>query len=270
MSLVNAETGELTVLLTKDEAEQLTAKIKSYAGVICQLVKEAHDKQAWRAMGYGTWAAYCKAEFDYSRSYSYRLIGHVNKLLELSAAAGIDEEVSPMGDTLTERATRDLDMDQVTEAVREAVRAIPADADVSTRADLVNEIIAHLPTNEAAEPGQGSALDPAPVPDTSTDAPSPPDDELVDGTGGPAAPGATPGPDDATAAVSEPPADEPERVALPAPAVTTPIGWDWNTFLVMTPAQAVKVVTDADELAYLDDVWTAIQVFFAARKEMAA
>jgi len=150
-AVVQPDTGELTVLMSKDEALATTAKIKSYMGVLCQLVKEAHDKQAWRALGYGSWAAYCKAEFDYSRSYSYRLIGHVNRILELSAAAGIEADVSPMGDTLTERATRDLDMPEAVEAVTEAVADLPADATDKAKAEAATAGIAAARARREAE-----------------------------------------------------------------------------------------------------------------------
>lgn len=155
---VEPDTGEVTVLLTKPEAVALTAKIQGYFGATCLLVKEAHDKQAWRAMGYGSWAAYCKAEFDYSRSYSYRLIGHVNRILELSAAAGIEAEVSPMGDTLSERATRDLDMGETVEAVEEATADLPADASNEDRLDVAMEAIKAQQAKAKADPEPSPAV----------------------------------------------------------------------------------------------------------------
>lgn len=123
-----------------------------------------------------------------------------------------------------------------------------------------------------AEPGQGSALDPAPVPDTSTDAPSPPDAGLVDGTGGPAAPGATPGLDDApSSAASEPPADEPERVTRPAPAVTIEYSARLTVFdLLDTLPDAAAHTTDTDLIGMVDDLADWCFRFFAARKEIAA
>ena len=88
-AVVQPDTGELTVLFTKPEAEAATAKLKSYFGVSCQLVKELHDKQAWKAMGYGSWAAYTKAEFDISRSRSYQLIKYAE------VVAGLELHVRP-------------------------------------------------------------------------------------------------------------------------------------------------------------------------------
>ena len=123
-----------------------------------------------------------------------------------------------------------------------------------------------------AEPGQGSTLDPAPVPDTSTSERRP-QAAPVDGTGGPAAPGATPGPDDATAAVSEPPADgQPGPNQHSAPVAVNPSlidVWDLAELLDLNPVDLAAVAT-ADQIATLDDAADWLHRFFAARKEMAA
>lgn len=124
-----------------------------------------------------------------------------------------------------------------------------------------------------AEPGQGSTLDPAPVPDTSTDAPSPPDDELVDGTGGSATPGALPGPDDADSdSVSEPPADgQPEPNQHSAPVAVIEYSARLTVFdLLDALPDAAANTTDVDLIGMVDDLADWCHRFFAARKEMAA
>lgn len=122
-----------------------------------------------------------------------------------------------------------------------------------------------------AEPGQGSALDPAPVPDTST-AERRPQAAPVDGTGGPAAPGATPGLDDATAAVSEPPADEqpePNQHSAPVAVPPDPASLTAYGLLDLNPVD-LAASNDREWIAFAADLTAWCEMYAAARKEMAA
>jgi len=112
-AVVQPDTGELTVLFTKPEAEAATAKLKSYFGVSCQLVKELHDKQAWKAMGYGSWAAYTKAEFDISRSRSYQLIKYAEVVAGLASVAQVP--MDDMAAVLSEGAARAITPAEIAE-----------------------------------------------------------------------------------------------------------------------------------------------------------
>lgn len=144
---VDPGTGEIhrpAVLMNEDEARKITADIKAWAGTLWKKLKEAHDGQAWRALGYSSWRDYIDTEFDMGKSQAYRLIAHANAVYELAEAAGLDPEVSPMGDTLSERTTRALDIDEVCTAVRDAVMDLPRDATTSTRLELVESIVAKL------------------------------------------------------------------------------------------------------------------------------
>ena len=69
-TLVQPDTGEVTVLMDAAEAEEKTLKAQSYMGMVCVLVKELHDKQAWKALGYPSWVAYCKDRFNVGKSRS--------------------------------------------------------------------------------------------------------------------------------------------------------------------------------------------------------
>jgi hypothetical protein len=60
--------------LSKVEAKKLTQKIKTAVDDLWSLLLEAHDRKAWKSLGYSTWEAYVKAEFDMSRRNSYRLL----------------------------------------------------------------------------------------------------------------------------------------------------------------------------------------------------
>ena len=125
--------------LDKRSAEKLTAEIKAWAGTLWLKLRQAHDGQAWKPLGYTSWADYVRVEFDMSRSYAYRLISHANAVAELEAAAGIGpgEEVSPVGDTLPEGSTRDLDVPAATVSVAEAVADLDEDATDGDRAAIV-------------------------------------------------------------------------------------------------------------------------------------
>jgi len=153
MSLVDADTGEkvrATVLMTEAEAQEITQKIKNYCGMVCVLVREAHDKQAWKALSYPSWSAYCKAEFDVSRSRSYQLVKHAEIAAGLADAAQAD--VSTMVDRLPERTTRDLDPEAVIAAAADAVADLPEDADEQDRVDAVMDAVAREREGAATAP----------------------------------------------------------------------------------------------------------------------
>lgn len=141
---VDTGTGEIhrpTVLMTEDEARIITADIKAWAGTLWQKLKQAYDGQAWRALGYGSWRDYIDTEFDMGKSQAYRLLTHANAVYEIAEAAGLDpDELSPAGDTLTERVTRDLDVEAVVEAVRAAMASIEPGAK-ATRQEITERIV---------------------------------------------------------------------------------------------------------------------------------
>lgn len=123
------------VLLDEAEARKLTAEIKSYAGVLWQKLHQAHEGQAWRAMGYPSWSAYIAAEFDISRSRGYQLVSHAKAVQELAEAVGA--EVSTFVDTLTEGQTRNLDVPAAAAAIADRAAELPEDATDEDRAALV-------------------------------------------------------------------------------------------------------------------------------------
>lgn len=80
--------------LTKAGARKLTARIADAVGELWSLLAEAHDREAWRVLGYDSWAAYVDAEFDISRGQSYRLLDQARVTLALEAAVGEPVTVS--------------------------------------------------------------------------------------------------------------------------------------------------------------------------------
>jgi len=184
LATINLETGEIIsrteVLMTKDEALAITAEIKSWSTTLWQKLKQAHDGQAWRALGYKSWRAYIDTEFEMGKSQAYRLLTHANAVYEIAGAAGLDpEELSPAGDTFTERQTRGLDLEAVTEAIRIAMESIEPGAK-ATRAEIAARITKAFtdlipkdaPKNPA--PDAGAPASPAPVSDQIPDEQAPP------------------------------------------------------------------------------------------------
>lgn len=73
-----------TVDITSEaEARQLTERIKVKGREFYALLSEAHEKQAYRWLGYSTWEEYVEEEFDITVRQSYRQLaqGHWEKKL---------------------------------------------------------------------------------------------------------------------------------------------------------------------------------------------
>ena len=298
MSLVNAETGELIAECTPDEARELTDRICTGLGICWELVLEAYRTRAWAALGHGSWDAYCSAEFgkfhlrlpSEERDETIASLRSAGLSIRAIAATGVaskatvEKAIKASGVIKEDTSTTGTDGKKYDAIHRAKAKPqhTPVDPGKCTEGfdcpatpgpdGLCAWHRGRKAANEAAEPGQGSALDPAPVPDTST-AERRPQAAPVDGTGGPAAPGATPGLDDAPAAVSEPPADEqPEPNQHSAPVAVNPSlidVWDLAELLDLNPVDLAAVAT-ADQIATLDDAADWLHRFFAARKEMAA
>ncbi len=191
MTLVNASTGERvgtsgfsqeyppdawvsgTGDLNRDDASRLTAKIKGYAGRTFQLLAEAHDRKAWKALGFTSWAQYVAIEFDMSKSRAYQLVSQARIVAELAEIAEVstDVDTSPL---VSEAAARDIApvMGEVRSAI-EAELAEHPEADEAERAEMVEKIVEEKRTEvtrRATERAQ-SAGGGTPVP---SDAPSPP------------------------------------------------------------------------------------------------
>lgn len=74
--------------MNKVEAKALTDRIRNAVDGLGSLVEQAHDRAAWKAMGYSTWEAYVKAEFGFTRQRSYQLLDQGRVAKELASAAG--------------------------------------------------------------------------------------------------------------------------------------------------------------------------------------
>lgn len=114
VTLVDPETGEV-VAISQGEALRITAKIKGYVSSAWRLLVEAHERKAHLALGHPTWEAYCRAEFDISRSRSYELLDLGKVVGELEGAG-----VSGIPDTLNAEHARELKKAPTPEAKAEA------------------------------------------------------------------------------------------------------------------------------------------------------
>ena len=157
-----------TVALTEVEARNLTTEIQRTTARLWLLVTEAHDRKAHLALGYETWADYCKAELNISESRSYQFLdtGHVMKVL---AAAGVDvEQYMPPPTRVIARVK-----DRLTD-VRKVVAAALKDDGTPEDVDKAIRALAREPRKgnggAAAATGGGEAITPAEAaPETKSD-----------------------------------------------------------------------------------------------------
>ena len=146
MTALHAVKADLVVQLSEAEARDLTDRIRSTAEDLWSLLLEAHDRQAWKALGYGTWAEYVQTEFSMSRVHAHRLMDQGRVIREIEAASGV---ALPMGNTLSEREARDLKphLEEVAGKVRDAVEQQRADQP-DTPPERVAEITRRAVTEE--------------------------------------------------------------------------------------------------------------------------
>ena len=74
--------------LNRDEAVDLTARIKAGLGELPQLLLEAHRRRAWLPLGYRSWEEYVRREFRLSRSRSYELLDQATVNAALRSVCG--------------------------------------------------------------------------------------------------------------------------------------------------------------------------------------
>lgn len=126
--VVDLVSGEVAEALDAAAARDLTERIRRTAERLWELLLEAHERHAWVALGYRTWADYVRAEFDMGRSHSYRLLDQGRVIRALEEAAGVPHGGHPI--EIGERAAREIKprLVEVTERVRERVAEEPEPA----------------------------------------------------------------------------------------------------------------------------------------------
>ncbi|MGH3499335.1 MAG: DUF5131 family protein [Nocardioidaceae bacterium] len=72
---------------TGEAARELTDRIKSAAEDLYALLLEAHEGQAWSALGYDSWRDYAMTEFGMGQSRAYQLLDQARIIREIEAAS---------------------------------------------------------------------------------------------------------------------------------------------------------------------------------------
>ncbi len=141
MALVDTTTGEVVSMLDEQGARDLTDRIKVHAETLWALLLEAHDRQAWRALGYSSWREYGMAEFGMSQSRAYQILDQGRVIREIEAATGLSTKVE-----IEERAAREIKprLEVVKEKIRERITCdTPGGKPDPDRArDIVAEVVA--------------------------------------------------------------------------------------------------------------------------------
>lgn len=122
--------------LTTDEAQELTEHIRSTADVLYVLLGRAHAGKAWESLGYATFSAYVKEEFDMSRSRAYQILDQHKVIQALEAAV-------PDGTSLriSEAQARDLKsvIDEVVPEVQKATAGLSTEEAQKITEDIVED-----------------------------------------------------------------------------------------------------------------------------------
>jgi hypothetical protein len=148
--------------LDQAAARALTQRIREAADHVCRLLLEAHDRGAASALGYGSWAAYVRAEFHLSRSRSYQLLDQARVIHTIEETIGVSRilDISPF-------AAKQLKphLSDVVEAVRVHTRGAPRARIALIAARVVQEERRRIATAagppEPISPGAHLALAPA-------------------------------------------------------------------------------------------------------------
>ncbi len=135
-----------TASLTMQQAQELTKSIRDAAEVIWVLIARAHKGQAWKALGYDSWADYVKTEFDMSRSRSYQLLDQAKVIEAIKDAIPEGTEIS-----VTESSARELKY-VIAEAVPE-IREKTAGLDPEEAVRVTQEILAKYEKARVEESG---------------------------------------------------------------------------------------------------------------------
>lgn len=108
-----------TAGISPPEARRLTEKIRKGAHLLYDLLLEAYERGAWKALGYPGWRAYVDAEFDMSPGHATRLLMQARAVKVLTTVAGL----APEDIELSARAASDLGPEGVAEVAQEVAKA---------------------------------------------------------------------------------------------------------------------------------------------------
>lgn len=95
---MNAQQITIIDPMSTDEARALVMRINSHGAEIGRMLLELKEREGWRSLGYETWTDCLYHEFSFTRKHLY----------ELMRAAPVQEQLSPMGYTVSVDAAKAL------------------------------------------------------------------------------------------------------------------------------------------------------------------
>jgi hypothetical protein len=115
-------------------AKDLTARIRASAEHTWALLSEAHNRLVHFTLGYADWKSYVKTEFGMSEQHSFRMLDHASVVKDIEKVTG-----SPVGESVTERAARDIKprIKQIAETIRERI----VDVDEDKLLEIVEQVV---------------------------------------------------------------------------------------------------------------------------------
>lgn len=130
--------------LEYDEAREITEKIKGTTNLLYLLIKRAHAGKAYLALGYSSFEKYVREEFDYSRSYAYKLLNQANVIEAIEAVVPEGTEVH-----VGELAARSLkhSLPELVEVIEEQTAGHSPDE----ASQILNDVIREAQERQKAE-----------------------------------------------------------------------------------------------------------------------
>jgi hypothetical protein len=111
----------LTTQMDKADATALTHRLRTAVEGLRDLLVEAHDRKAWKAMGYATWEAYVKGEIGLSRPRSYQILDEVRVIGAVRDATG--DLSNALDISVRDAAAVKDDLPAVTGEIKERIEA---------------------------------------------------------------------------------------------------------------------------------------------------
>lgn len=143
--------------LTRDEAAELTRRIKGNIRQLGHLLLEAHDKRAWSALQYPSWERYVRVEFGLGRSRSYQLLDQGRVIRAISEAVDGAElpPISPYAAAQIKPA-----LAQVLGSIRDGIAGQPAAAIPGIVRNVVEATRSELVARPEPLPTRMTVVDP--------------------------------------------------------------------------------------------------------------
>lgn len=152
--------------LTAEEARALTTEIQHVTVRTWLLVAEAHERKAWKALGYSSWKQYVTEELRMSEPRSFQLLDQAKIMQELTRAGMDPIAIEPPPARVVQRVKGDIK--GVRRVIKKALKQ-GGDTDPTIVIDALRELAAaNAPEKPARAPRRERVIeqvDPEPVDD---------------------------------------------------------------------------------------------------------